>query len=371
LEDFADEVNLMQVFHKVIKAMLIYGNAYMEVVRDGKEIVKLKIIDPTWIDVYIKNNGEVIGYSQIIEDCHEVLWGTTGNPNIDQKFKKRVKDLKNIVHIKYNTIGAEKYGRSIISPLMPNLQTKLDMESNLSKVVFKYVAPLIWAKVGNDSFPANESVVTDISSTLRDLQAESEITTSHLVELSVLDFNAKGMDIKTPIDHTEQQIITGGQVPPVLLGISEGTDKAQAEVQLRSFGRHIKAIQRELKIEFEDKVIVDQDLGTEKDKLVWERAEEREWETDVDILRGLVTDGILTPQKANDLLPPRFQEELPEFSAPLNQNSTGPDGIQKPRSNQMKTSKVTDNPNDPTKTTKNPSTKGKRVNKTDREVPVK
>jgi len=339
LEDWADKVNLMQFFHRVTKSMLLYGNAFVEIIKNS-EIEEMKILDPVWIDVYRKKTGEVTGYSQIMGDKHLVLWGTTGDSRKDEKFEKKISKFDSIVHFKHNVIGSKKYGLSVLSSLVESINIKLDMENNLKKVLFKYVAPLIWAKVGNDSFPANDSIVSTISNTLQDLQAESEVTTSHLVDLSVLDFNAKGMDIKTPIDHMESQIITGGQVPPILLGRASGVDKASAEVQLRSFGRHIKAIQRELKNEFEDQILVGQEAGNEKDKLIWAQAEEREREIEIDMLRGLVTDGILTPQKANDLLPPRFREELPtpeEKAALLNGQQEDPEtGLQKPSPNEMK-----------------------------------
>ena len=377
LTKLADDTTLLRFFHNITKSMLIYGNAYAEIVKKGDEIVELKPLNPIWIDVWRKNNGDVIGYSQIISDKHLVLWGSTGKAEINKKFKTRIASIDSIAHFKYNVIASEKYGRGVLAPLMKDLQIKLDMEEDLKKVIFKYVAPLIWAKVGNDQFPANESVVSTISSTLKDLQAESEITTSHLVELGVLDFNAKGMDIKTPIDHVESQIVTGGQVPPVLLGRSgEGT--SESEVQLRSFGRHIKSIQRELKYEFEEQIVIKQAIGTKEDKLIWEKTEEREWEIDVDIIRGLVTDGVLTPQKANDLLPPRFREELPDpveqaakMAAATGANQ-GPPGEDGPRPTQRKDGKkVKDNPKDPTQTTKDKKSLGKRVKKTDRKVPIK
>lgn len=378
LTKWSDKVNLPDFFHKITKSMLIYGNAYVELVKEGEEISELKPLNPIWIDVYREPTGDVIGYSQIIGDEKKVLWGSTGDRDVDKSFKKWLPGkLDTIVHFKHNVISSEKYGMSIIEPMVDALNAKLDMESNLSKVLFKYVAPLIWAKVGNDDFPANQAAITDIANTLRDLQAESELTTSHLVDLQVLDFNSKGMDIKTPVEQIEQQIVTGGQVPPVLLGRSAGVDKATAEVQLRNFGRHIKANQRELKNQFEDNIIVKQALGNEEDKLVWTQAEEREREVEIDMLRGLVTDGIITPQKANDLLPPKFQEELPdpieraaEMAAATGANQ-GPPGASGPRPTQRKDKKVKDNPNDPTQTTKNPRTLGKRANKTDREVPVK
>lgn len=370
LTDFANKVNLMGFFHKVVKGMLTYGNAYVEVVKDGEEISELKVLDPIWFDVYREDNGDIIGYSQIIQDNHLILWGSTGDSRKNEKFKIKLgkEEMKNIAHFRYNVLRSEKYGRSVLAPLMSNLKMKLDMEVDLSKVLFKYVAPLIWAKVGSDQMPAQQSQVTAVSNTLRDLQAESEVTTSHLVDLQVLGFNAKGMDIKTPMDYMEQQIITGGLVPPVLLART-GANTGDAEVQLRSFGRHIKSLQRELKYEFEDNILVMQGLGSPEDQLVWQKAEEREWEVDVDMIRGLVTDGIITPQKGNDLLPPKYKEVLPEID-PMSED-VGADGVKKPRPTQRKANKVTDKPNDPTQTTKNKNTQGRRIKKNDRKVPVK
>ena len=375
LNKWADKINLSQFFHKMTKSMLIYGNGYCEIIKEGDEVTQLKVIDSKWITVYREPTGDIMGYGQIIEKKHFVLWGTTGDKQIDKKFETHISKLDNqIAHFKHNVLGGDKYGMSIIKPLIPTLNSKLDMEENLKKVIFKYVAPLIVATVGNNDFPANPTAVADISNTLKDLQAESELTVSHLVDLKVLDFNAKGMDIATPMNHMDQQIITGGQVPPVLLSLTEKSDASDADVGIRGFGRRIKSIQREIANEFEDNIIVPLGLGTEDMKLKWEKTDERDWEVDVDILRGLVTDGILSPQKANDLMPPKYKEILPDpveqaakMAAATGANQ-GPPGENGPRPTQKKDGKtVKDNPNNPTKTTKNPRTNGKRVVKKDRE----
>lgn len=363
-EEFSNETNLPLVVHGIDKSRRIYGDAFVEYSEsDGEK--ELKIINPIWMVVYRSETGDEIGFGQIINDKKKILWGTTGNLKEDQVFEKRVSNTKNILHFKHNCLISDTYGRSDLEPLMHPLQTKLNIEEDLGKVVNKHIAPLIWAKVGTNEMPANQSVVSNISNTLKNLQAESQITTTHLVDLQVLAFNGKGMDIKTPIEHIENQIITGGHVPPVLLGRG-GADKAQAEVQLRNFGRHIKAGQRELKFDIEDKIIVGLGIGGNDDEIVWAHAEEREWESYVDLLRGLVTDGIVTPQKANGLLPPQYQEELPEID-PLNQNAVGPDGLQIPRANQMKNDKVKDNPNNPQRTTKNPKSTGRRIDRAAKE----
>ena len=60
----------------------------------------------------------------------------------------------------------------------------------------------------------------------------------------------------------------GLQTPWVSLGMTEGIDRTTAESQMETFGRHIKCIQRSIKNDFEDKIIVGQDLGTKEDKMM-------------------------------------------------------------------------------------------------------
>ena len=168
LMEWADKVNLMNFFHLICKSMLIYGNGFVEIVKEGNEITELKVLNTIWMNVYRKSTGEVIGYSQIINDKPKVLWGNTGSSEENRKFEKWLPGkLDSIAHFKHNVIGSEKYGNSVIEPLLTSLKSKLDMEGNLSKVLFKYVAPLIWAKVGSNEMPATQAAVTDVANTLR------------------------------------------------------------------------------------------------------------------------------------------------------------------------------------------------------------
>lgn len=358
LSEFAEDHNLQSWMYRMAKNLLIFGNAYCEVVKLGEEINKLKILNPVWMQTYRKATGEVIGFSQIIDNQPVVLWGSTGDEQTDSRFPRKITDISTIVHFKYNVLASDKYGRSAIECIAASVKNKIYMESNLGPLLNKYVAPLIWAKVGSNEMPASSEHVTTIANTLKNLHAESEISTTHLVDLKVMDFNSKGMDLSTPIKTIDQNIITGGGVPPILLGMNEGAVDKASEVQLRSFTRHIKAIQRELKEEFEDKIIVAQGLGSSEDEFYWSGVEEREWELETDILRGLVKDGVITAQKANSLLPPKYQEELPDMSE-----------MPTPRASQASSDKLKDNPTDPTKSTKLKNADGKRNIKTERELP--
>jgi hypothetical protein len=354
LTKFADKHNLLLFFNKVCRSLRIYGDSFVEIIKGKKEIQELKILDPETMHVFRDVFGKVIGYGQIIKDRKLVLWGSTGDSRDDSNYESRSKNkVENIAHFKYNVLGSAKYGTSPIRPLLPMISQKIDMEADLKTIIRRYIAPIVHAKVGSDQLPASDSDIATVSRALEDIHSENEIATSHLVQLDTLEFNKKGIDIVAPFAHVDQQIISGSLTPPVLLGIGEGADRAIAEVQLRSFGRGIQSLQRTLKVDFEDKIMKPNGLGGEKDKMIWGFVEEREEQMFFDTLSSFVDKGVLTAQKANDLLPPKYHEKLPENPVP---------------EQGMEPKKALDNPTDPTQSTL--LQKGRRVTRTDVKSPL-
>jgi len=345
--EFADKHNLLQFFYRVCKSMLIFGDAYVELVKIKDEISALKVLDPKTMDVIRKKTGKVIGYTQTV-DMISLIWGEDGKGN---QHKQRVGKVEDIVHFKFNVIGSDKNGTSLIQRVLPIVDQKLNMEQYMSKVVERYIAPIIHAKVGNEEHPASSTDINAVEEALEDIERDTEYVTSHLVDMDVLGFQGKTLDFLPLFNHVDSQIIAGMMVPGIFLGGSDKVDGAIAEVQLRALGRTVKAIQRNLKVEFEDNVI-SKVMNWPEDKLVWGSVEEREKTVDIDMIRGLVKDGLLSKQKGNDLLPPRFHETLPEEVIGIDPRATqgnSPD-------------KIKDNPNNPTLTTDTPGKKREKKN---------
>jgi len=362
LQKWCDKFNQGDAFYRICKSMLRNGNCWIEYPKKGGKMVEQKILDPKWMVTYRTKTGEVIGHAQVIDGMTKVLWGTTGDGTKDSGFKKRRK-LADVVHFKFNALNSDKYGTSLIHPCLAMLDVKDRVESDLKTIVRRYAAPIIHAQVGDEMHPPSADDMSSAENTLEDIYADTEYVTSYLVKLTTLEFKGKGLDVGPIIQHVDNQIVTGLQTPLVLLGRGEGTDRAVAEVQLRSFGRHIKSIQRQIKIQFEDKVIVGQGLGGKNDKLIWDFAEEREKVEEIDLIRGLKKDGIITAQKANELLPPKYEEKLPEhlvnpqMGMGFGNEQTGKaPGQQNQYQYQQGPNSIKDNANDPTKVRKEKTT---------------
>lgn len=361
LTKWSEKVNLPIKFVVAAKHMLKNGNIWSE----HPSRNEMKMINPTTMTVWRKTTGDIIGHSQEIEFQKRVLWGTTGDKSKDAEFKKKA-PIKNIVHFAFNKLASEKYGKSIIHSSLPLLDTKDQIEGDLKILVRRYAAPIIHAKVGDEQHLPKDSDISNIQNKLKDIYADTEYVTNYLTELKVIGFEGKALNIDYILKHVDANIMKGLMTfegPPG----AEKDAKGGNEVDLRKSGRHIKALQRDLKTEFEDNIIRRMGLGGENDHIIWGDAEEREHEIEIDILRGLVTDGIVTPQKANSLLPPEFRETLPDPIDMMQQEQNIRSQGQDQSPFQKGSDKIKDKPTDPTLKQKEP---GMRRNKTDRQIPV-
>lgn len=362
LTKWAEVVNLPQKLLTIAKHMLINGNMWAEV-PNTKE---LKLIDPRTMITWRKKTGEIIGHSQTINFTDKVIWGSTGNTSKDAMFSSR-DSIRNIVHFKYNALAGDKYGNSIIHPILPLLETKDQVEADLKVIVRRYAAPIIHVQVGNEQYLPNESDLGDIKAKVQDIYSDTEYVTNFLTKFNVIGFEGKAMKLDTILKHIDENIIAGLQTPAEIVGVGSSSGKG-GEVKLRSHGRFVKALQRAIKTEFEDNIIIGAGLGNIEDHLIFGAAEEREWEIEVDILRGMVKDGLLTPQKANDLLPPKFRETLPEPELGATTEQTKVSGNQDQTKNQKGSDKIKDNPTNPAIGQKE---KNQRRVITDRKIPIK
>jgi hypothetical protein len=180
---------------------------------------------------------------------------------------------------------------------------------------------LIHVKVGNEERPAKQSEIDAVSADFEEIYADTEYVTDHRTELTMVGAQGVALDLNPPLTYIEHQLVAGLQVPLSLLGRGEGTNRATAEVQLANFDRRVKVLQRIIKRTVELEVFkraLNKGDDEEVPKLVWGEAEEREEAANMDMIIKLKQGGIITAQKANDLLPEEFREKLPEMDPMMN-----------------------------------------------------
>jgi len=372
LEEWADEVNLGLWINKVSKRMLKHGKCYGELVAlnkiDKYKDFKSKLsnpLDPNKI-LPTKTMGMIKTVTSL-DPSHflqrtsidkKIYWGGSAPEKYPQA--KKAGKLEDIYYFEWNE------GLSIIHSSLLLVQIKDQMESDMPTIVKRYVAPIIDLSVGDENNQPDEDDIDNVKKDVEDIYADTEFVHSYLVKSQVLGFQGKMVDTSHLFEHTDTNIEKGVQTPlDLFLGVG-ATDKG-ADTKLRGFGRHIKHIQRVMKANIEDGIIARM-TGNRKNKIIWGFAEEREKEMEIDIVRGLKTDGIISPQKANDLLPKKFKEDLPEnLKDPMKAAMANANGD--PQNKGADGMKDRHNKTDPTKsTTVEP---GKRVDKKDKSVVLK
>lgn len=236
-KDFLKRNKFDILLKNVAKDMMIFGNAYIENVGNFD---KLRCLSPKFMFVKRDDYGTVEGFTQILSQ------NTTTDPI---KFEK-----SEIIHFRYNVIGDNAYGYSIIAPILQTVEHKLNMEKIMVKLMERKANAPYWAKLGNEQQPATDADITNFSNDLQFLNERTEFVTSHNVEMNVLDVASKLPKFDEINNHIENQIVYGTEVPLVLLGqgsIPEGL----ASVQLEAFERRITSIRLQIETVIEENIL--------------------------------------------------------------------------------------------------------------------
>jgi hypothetical protein len=254
VEDFIKKMDFDIFLRNVVKNMLIYGDSFVEIV-GNKTIKELKVLNPVQMRVKRTRTGTVQGYVQ------DVGWSEK-NPSWSPN---------QIAHFIYNKLGSSAYGTSMIEPLLPILKSKVKMEQAMEQIMKRKASAPIHVKMGSDEFPATQDDINSMAGDLSGMTNKTEWVTGHTVEMDVVGFRSKIIDVDPFTTHFDNQMVYGLQVPYVLLGlgnIAEGL----ARVQLEAMDRRSKSIQMLVEHQLETKIF-SKLLGTE------EKVVEFEWGT--------------------------------------------------------------------------------------------
>ena len=271
-----DQQDFGLLSHRLTRHLLVYGNAYVEIVKLGNKLVELKLLHPKNMVVEADDSGEIKGYKQ------ELGMGETINFSPEE-----------IAHFKWNVIGDEIYGTSAIESVVEAINVKLQMEGDLRLISHRYAAPQIQYAIGTDAEPATEEQITEFESQLDNQTPEMDLVTSHAVKVNTIRPLSGSIGVEEFLKHMENQVIAGLQVPEVALGRGQNSTEATAKVQLGIFDRRVKAIQRVLTRQTE-RLIIEPLVGDNVVEIEFGEFEKEDEDVKVNRLLRLKSAGIVT-----------------------------------------------------------------------------
>lgn len=271
IEEWIEYIGYHQFLHEMVRNLMIWGNAFVEVVMEkdlkktddgfnlGWGIAELKPLNPNTMKVYRYETGEIIGY---IQKPKSRRWKFDKSKLRDRKrstgqkhkhWKTGVKkaypgavvfDKDQILHLKWNQLPSAEYGISPIEPVKEDLITYMGVMGDISAIIKRYGSPKIIWRIGSVERPPSRKMVDDFHEKVMALQVGDDISVSGAVDWSTLDAGLKVMDMEPFIGFLRKDVFSGLGVPELIMGGNVTTGQAGAEISLEAFTRKMMEIQR-------------------------------------------------------------------------------------------------------------------------------
>lgn len=266
--------NFLEKTKNIAKSLVILANGYQEKriwIDQGKTNFKTDIIDTPSMKLKKNDKGELIGYAQEIEGTEKVQLG-----------------VDDVVHYTANVFGSSLEGQSLISAVLYSSALKKFIEKYNGDVFANFKPRGIWTfpeEMGDEEYDQNvKEIVDNKTKSHKDIFLKGE-------GIKFTSFDAqKDMDFKNALSEARLEIIVGMLVPPIMLGIPEGSNKASADVELQAFDRRISALQKSIQYKVDTEIL--KPLGLDKISFVLDKASKRDEVRELERvtkMKGLVT----------------------------------------------------------------------------------
>lgn len=225
-----EDVRFYRLLRAAIYQLLYNGNAFFEIKFSGKKLKEMYNIDPETVKIVVDEHGEPIKYIQSVSGSPEVIF----YPD-------------EIIHISIDNLDSGIWGNSFISSLRDTLKRKEIAESYLQWLIQNNkFAPIVnvkaeilddtyWERVVNQiNFKSIDPDFVQVINTL----PEESVDKIYLYTPEYFD------KILKYIDRQKEKILAVLQVPPIISGIVDNSNRSNSEVQARLvFYNTIKAFQ--------------------------------------------------------------------------------------------------------------------------------
>ena len=226
-EHFCMINNWMSQMRNVTMGLVVFDDAFQEVrpEQGGTQPAATNVLDTTQMKVEQDEKGNPKGFGQYIKG-------------------KKVTDfsLAEVIHYKLNIFGDSKYGLSLIEPVLYTAAAKRFAEMYSAKYFQNQKPRGAWIfpeNLDDDDYDDNVDMI---------IEAKNQSQKDIFLKGTGIDFKSftgqEDMEFVNYLKYLREQIVTSMLVPPIMLGIPEGSNKSNSDVQIKAFDRRIRAIQQ-------------------------------------------------------------------------------------------------------------------------------
>ena len=249
-EEWATMVRFKREIFRAIKNAWIYGNGYIELVRNKADdnIVKLKDVYPLTIDYQKSESGRII-YDPETKDP----LGYLQQVELEKGLKKIKLNPDQIAHLKVLEFGEAHAGISPFEPLYKAVLCKLNIDEAMGESAFRQAFPIYVAYVGlPDRDPTAEELDETHKKIVR-IGQRSVLTFPHYTKLERLDSPSVAAVAKYA-DYFLDIITAGTGLPRALLMPTPGVTYAALERLGMEWEKAVREYQDFLEEQIEDQI---------------------------------------------------------------------------------------------------------------------
>jgi len=284
-------------FKEAIKNICIYGDAWLELIKDSKgNIVDIANINP-----------EQFNYKRIGDRIE--LDERTGLPKgYEQKLpypvggKTKIEfDYDDILHLTFFTVGSGYYGVGIVEPVYYPTVWKLNILEGYAEAVQQVGFPIKVMYVGDPSHPVAKEELRGGLAALKKVNRTKSIALPYWMKIDLLEPRWSLANIREQLELLVDMQIAGLGIPKAFIsGIGEGSNRKALVLQNRDYERSLNGIRQKLAQQVEEglfKRVAEQHGLNSYPKFDWQPIGLKDMEDLAKRLESYTKAGVLKPDK--------------------------------------------------------------------------
>lgn len=216
------------ILSNMIRTYHICGDAFAEIIRDGKNnniLINLKPLDPSSMKIVANSKGLITRYEQVTK---------SGNTTSIRKFKK-----EQILHLSRNRIADEIHGRGLVPSVEWIILARNEAMSDFKRLLHRNVVPVrIWHLDSDDP-----TKIAEFKSKVAQAKGEAEdifIPKGAVeTEIAAVPTNAT-LNPLTWIEKLDEYFYNSTGVPKIVVGGGGGFTEAAVKIAYLAFEQTIE-----------------------------------------------------------------------------------------------------------------------------------
>ena len=243
------------LFRDISYQLVQYANTYVSKVRKeeasggrtrvtftGQELKPVAgyfVEDSVSMRIAVKNNGDIIGYKQMIP-------GST---------QCKVWKPWNIIHITHSKKPGLRIGTPMVWPVLDDIRALRRIEQNVELLVYQHTIPLFQYIVGTPERPALSDEITAVKATVEGMPPNGCIVTPERHTVKAIGVEKTVVDASVYLEYYKNRVLSGLGMSGLGMGDGSTTNRGTAVVLDKHLINTTIAFQQIIKIHIDEFMI--------------------------------------------------------------------------------------------------------------------